>query len=129
MADVVRTAFGRLSDQQYAPIYPAPGAPSTIPTPARVQYSVRMSDLLDAGLLAAGAVLINPTDDVEATVQTDGRLAFDGTLYDSPSGASVAAHGGSTHGWAYWLADTPTGLRSLASLRDDLLASSEADQR
>ncbi|GIF44253.1 GmrSD restriction endonuclease domain-containing protein [Actinoplanes xinjiangensis] len=123
MADVVRTAFGRLSDQQYAPVYPAAGAPTVTAVPARKQYAVGVSDLLDAGSLIAGAVLINPTDDVEAMVLTDGRIAFDGTFYDSLSGASDAAHGGSTNGWSYWLADTATGLRTLASLRDDLLAS------
>ncbi len=125
MADVVRTAFGRLSDQQYAPVYPAPGTPTAAPAPApaRTQYAVGVTDLLDAGLLTAGAVLINPSDDVEALILTDGRLAFDGILYDSPSGAGDAAHGGSTNGWSYWLADTATGLRTLASLRDDLLAS------
>jgi hypothetical protein len=67
--------------------------------------------------------LINPSDDVEATVLADGRIEFDGTRYDSPSGASDAAHGGSTNGWSYWFADTTDGLRPLAALRDDLLAS------
>ena len=65
--------------------------------------------------------LINPGDDVEAVVLADGRVQHDGTVYDSPSGAGDAAHGGSTNGWAYWYADTAQGLRQLASLREDLL--------
>lgn len=127
MAGVVRAAFGRLADRQYAPVYPAPGAPATAPALTRTYYAVRVMDLLDSGALTAGAVLINPTDDVQAIVLTDGRILFDGTVYDSPSGAGDAAHGGSTNGWAYWLADTADGLRSLSALRDDLLAAGGAD--
>jgi hypothetical protein len=67
-------------------------------------------------------MLINRIDDVEATVLADGRIEFDGTAYDSPSGASDAAYGGSTNGWTYWLADTPDGLCPLAAIRDDLRA-------
>jgi len=70
-----------------------------------------MIDLLDAGLITAGAILINPNDDVQAVVLPDGGIEFDGVRYDSPSGAGDAAHGGSTNGWVYWLADTSSGLR------------------
>jgi hypothetical protein len=121
MAQVVRTAFNHLADQQYTPVYPAPGRPPATSVVGRSHYGVRVADLLDTGLLTAGAVLINRTDDTEATVHPDGGIEFDGTAYDSPSGASDAAHGGSTNGWTYWLADTPDGLRPLAALRDDLL--------
>ena len=121
MAQVVRTAFNRLADQQYIPVYPAPGRAPATSAVGRSHYGVRVADLLDAGLLTAGAVLINRTDDTEATVLPDGGIEFDATAYDSPSGASDAAHGGSTNGWTYWLGDTPDGLRPLAALRDDLL--------
>jgi hypothetical protein len=122
MAQVVRTAFGRLADQQYAPVYPTAGAPQAAPATSRAHYAVRVIDLLDAGLIAAGAILINPNDDVQAAVLSDGRIEFDGVTYDSPSGAGDAAHGGSTNGWGYWLADTPSGLRPLAGLREGLRA-------
>jgi hypothetical protein len=121
MAQVVRTAFNRLADQHYTPVYPAPGRAPATSAVGRSHYGIRVADLLDAGLLTAGAVLINRTDDTEATVLPDGGIEFDGTAYDSPSGASDVAHGGSTNGWTYWLADTPDGLRPLAALRDDLL--------
>jgi hypothetical protein len=41
---------------------------------------------IDAGLLAPETVLINTADDVEARARADGRIEFDGTAYDSPSG-------------------------------------------
>jgi Restriction Enzyme Adenine Methylase Associated len=123
MAAVVRDAFSRLAGQEYAPVNPPPGPADASNRSNRTRYSVRILDLLDTGLLLVGGTLINPGDDVEATVLADGQIAFDGTPYDSPSRASDAAHGGSTNGWTYWLADTPEGLRSIASLRDDLRAS------
>ncbi|GAA5199596.1 DUF262 domain-containing protein [Rugosimonospora acidiphila] len=120
MAEVAREAFAKLADHSYAPAYPVAGQPAPVKATNRVHYGVSVADLLDAGSLAAGALLINLTDDVEATVIGDGRVEFDGTAYDSPSGASDAAHGGSTNGWLYWLADTKEGLRPLAALRDEL---------
>jgi len=126
MAEVVRTAFSRLADRTYTPVYPAPGEVATeVPGISRVHYAVRVLDRLEAGLLASNAVLVNQTDDAEARVLPDGRIEFDGTVYDSPSGASDAAHGSTTNGWTYWLADTPKGLVSLAALRDEVLADSE----
>ena len=121
MAEVVHAAFERLADRRYSPTYPAPSSVPEAMSTARRHYSVRITDLLDADLITPGTVVINPTDDVEATVRTDGSFELDGTVYDSPSGASDAAHGGGTNGWNYWFADTPDGLRSLASLREDLL--------
>jgi hypothetical protein len=122
MAEVTRQAFEKLGDRAYEPVYPEPGAPpQAATTSGRAHHGVRISDLLDAGLLAPDAVLINPGDDVEAVVLADGRVQHDGTAYDSPSGASDAAHGSSTNGWAYWYADTGQGLQRLASLRENLL--------
>jgi hypothetical protein len=121
MAEVTRQAFEKLGDRAYEPVYPEPGAPpQAATTSGRAHHGVRISDLLDAGLLVPDAVLINPGDDVEAVVLADGRVQHDGTAYDSPSGASDAAHGSSTNGWAYWYADTGQGLQRLASLRENL---------
>jgi hypothetical protein len=126
MAEVVRTAFHRLADRQYTPAYPAPSSAPQVVSTSRRQYSVRVTDLFDAGIFFPGSVVISPTDDVQALVHADGSFELDGNVYDSPSGASDAAHGGGTNGWAYWYADTPEGLRSLAALRLDLLK--DADQ-
>jgi hypothetical protein len=126
MAEVVRAAFGRLADQAYKPVYPAPSQPAAQAKPTkRAQHGVRVVDLIEGGLLPVGAVLVNVTDDVEATVLSDGRIEFDGTPYDSPSAAGDAAHGSTTNGWVYWLADSRQGLVALASLREELIGDSE----
>lgn len=129
MVSVVRAGFARLSDQQYKqPVYPAPSHEAPIARPARRHYAVRMADLLDTELPTPDSIVINPADDVQATIHTDGRIEFDGIAYDSPFGASDAAHGGGTNGWAYWFADTAAGLCTLSALRNDLLNGGENDQ-
>jgi hypothetical protein len=74
-------------------------------------------------LLPVGATLLpaqNGTDAV-ATVLPDGKIAYDGEIYSTPSAASVAAAGSSTNGWTFWAADTPDGRFTLAALRDEYL--------
>jgi hypothetical protein len=85
---------------------------------------VRLADLISADLLPAGSTLLpaqGATDEV-ATVLPDGKIAYDGEIYNTPSAASGAASGASTNGWTYWTADTPDGQFSLAAIRDEFLA-------
>jgi hypothetical protein len=128
MAEVVRDAFAQLTRPDYSPSYPIPGAPPKAPGTARARYRTRIVDLLDAGLLEPGAVLINQTEDMAALVLPDGQIEFDGETYEAPSAAAMAARGGSTNGWVYWLVDTGTGLRTLASLRDELESPGHGEQ-
>jgi hypothetical protein len=128
MAAVIREAYERLGELGYSPVYPAAGRPEPAKRVTRTYHGVWIADLLDAGLLDEGSVLINFTDDVEATVLGDGGIEFDGMAYDSPSGAGDAAHGGTTNGWSYWYADTKGGLRTLASLREELLNAETDDE-
>jgi hypothetical protein len=125
MSEVVRAAFKQLADPDYTPVYPPAGQPTENPVPTRTRYRVSVGDLLDAGLLSPGAVLINQTDDAEAVVLDDGRIEFDGLWYESPTGAAEAARGAPVNGWSYWLADTKNGLQTLRALRDELLKSED----
>lgn len=50
-----------------------------------------------------------------------GKIAYADEVYDSPSAANAAANT-SVNGWAFWLADTPEGQFTLATLRDRLAA-------
>jgi hypothetical protein len=60
--------------------------------------------------------------DAVATVLPDGKIAYGDEIYATPSAASGAAAGGSTNGWAFWIADTPDGRFTLAALREQLIA-------
>jgi hypothetical protein len=48
--------------------------------------------------------------------------------YDTPSGAAGAVCATASSGWRFWLADTPTGQRSLHDLRAEYQAVEGADQ-
>jgi len=126
MAQVVRDAYTRLNDHGYSPAYPPaePSQPTDQPGGTRARYSVTAADLMAADLLPAGTTL-RPAQrnlDVLATVLPDGKIAYADEIYATPSGASDAAGNASTNGWTFWLADTPDGLFTLASLRDKYLA-------
>lgn len=122
MAQVVRDAFALLSASSYEPSYPKPeGEP---PKPNRAHVGVKLADLLNTGLLSPGTTLIDAQEggDSVAVVLEDGRILLHGETYDTPSGAGKALTESSVNGWEYWSADTPDGLRTLASLRDEYLA-------
>jgi hypothetical protein len=75
---------------------------------SRQQHSISMRDLLDLELLQPGAVLIligpGKCHVAEATVDKDGRIAWDGQLFNSPSDRVFAQLMGhrSLNGWLHW---------------------------
>ena len=95
---------------------PLPGARSR-----RRYYGVKVLDLINAGLLSAGAVLEvigTGFEGTKATVEADGRLLLNGVAYATPSAAGAAVRGGIVAGWDYWAArDDNQNLVSLAELR------------
>jgi hypothetical protein len=124
MADVVRQAFMLLSRSDYEPQYPAVTAVHPEPSPSAGDGSgarVRVTDLLQAGLLPAGTVLTPARDDIDAVAEIDeqGRIVYDQVGYDTPSAAAVAVTGTATNGWTFWVADTTQGQRRLDSIRSE----------
>lgn len=107
MAQVVRDAFTLLSDASYEPRYPKPTG--SLPKLSRAHVGVKLADLLDAGLLLPATTLIDAQEgsDSAALVAEDGRILFNGEMYDTPSGAAKALTESSVNGWEYWSADTP----------------------
>ena len=82
-------------------------------------HSVDLSDLLSAGLLASGQVLVPRMRDLRertAQILSDGRIDVDGRLFDTPSGAGYHVRRKATSGWSFWLLD-PKTKKSLASVR------------
>lgn len=127
MGTVVKDAYARLNQHGYTPVYPQPGrAPAGPPDTARswTHHGVHLADLISADLLPAGTTLLPAQGETEtvATVLPDGKIAYEGEIYNTPSAASGAAAGSATNGWTYWAADTPDGRFTLAALRDEYLA-------
>ena len=77
------------------------------PERKRRRSSVKMQDLVEAGLLHDGDELIcatasGPYQDVGATVRGDGGIEIEGQSYPSPSGAAKSVTGHSEDGWTFW---------------------------
>jgi hypothetical protein len=128
LAKVVRDAFGLLRDPAYAPEYPVPAEPGPVAN-GRTRYGVSIGDLISAGLLEAGDILVNAGDggNASARVLPDGQIEYDGDVYEKVSTAASQAKGGSAvNGWEYWQARTPQGLRTLAALREQYLTQTDA---
>lgn len=122
MGMVVRDAFAKLSQESYAPTYPAAG-PSAAASEASPR-EVTIADLVNADLLPEGTTLLASGDaENAAIVLADGRLSFAGQNCDDPSSAAAAASGASPNGWTYWVADLADGHFSLSSLRETFLSS------
>lgn len=71
----------------------------------RASYSVRISDLVAAGLLRPGEKLIfdQRGEKAEASVNAAGEIVLDGVAYWSPSGAGSEVLGGkAVNGWDAW---------------------------
>ncbi|WP_344417199.1 GmrSD restriction endonuclease domain-containing protein, partial [Streptomyces glomeratus] len=122
MAQVIRDAFLQLENAAYRPVYQVtatvPTQRSTSAVPSR---RVKLSELLDAGLINEGTVLTPAWEDYDQTAVVDdqGRIIIDGQAHDTPSGAANAV-GAGANGWTFWLADTPEGQVPLDALRASL---------
>lgn len=123
MGNVVRDAYMKLKEHDYAPTYPSPDqAAGSGGSGARTStnHAVTLADLVAADLLTGGTTLVPTRLDVDATAMLlpDGKIVLNDEIYDSPSGAGAAALGATTNGWYFWAAETPDGHFTLATLRD-----------
>ena len=86
-------------------------------------YGVKLAQLVDAGLIEAGDVLVstNGAWPARAKITSDARIAMDDELYETPSGAACAAKNGPANGWDFWARQTPAGSVPLSTLRAELL--------
>jgi hypothetical protein len=88
----------------------------------KAHFAVTLKDLVAAGKLTAGDVLVftDPGLQAAATVRSDGRLELSGVPYDFPSAAAAIVGGHSTNGWADWGLVREDGTITLMKLREEL---------
>ncbi len=128
------------------PVVPPKGGPNPpISPPPKVRKpkgprppgedATSLADLLGAGLMVAGQELVKRFrgKDLTATVEADGRVRFQGTLYDSISMAGSLARESvvgkhkwrkiwPTNGWTFWqYVDAAGKRRYVDDLRQDLI--------
>jgi hypothetical protein len=96
---------------------------STVRDVPLAAYSVDLSDLLSAGLIAVGQkVFPQPLSLREhiGQILSDGRIDTGGHVFETPSGAAYHLRKKATNGWGFWLTD-PLTKKSLASIRREYL--------
>lgn len=135
MASVVRDAFELMSQTEYDPHYPhVESAGDAIAAAEDVveegAANVSVLDLVLAGVLRPGTVLIPRREGVDEVVEIDesGHILVGDVPYDTPSGAAGAVCSTATNGWRFWLADTASGQRSLHELRAEFQLSNATEQ-
>jgi hypothetical protein len=101
-----------------------PSTPDDVPMAAKKSprnpkfFGITVKQLIDAGAVQPGPVVsTNGAWPATAEVTADGRVRWQGKVYDNPSGAACAVKGGAANGWDFWAFETPTGKVSLATLR------------
>lgn len=91
---------------------------------------ITVQDLLKAGLVTAGQVLVSGHSgfpDARVTITDDGHLDLEGRLFETPSGAGKAAtKRRAVNGWWFWRVGSLDGPR-LSELRTQVKESSEAN--
>lgn len=97
--------------------WPVPEGHAVAPAVRKSEIDTSWIDfrhVVAVGLIEPGTVLRARGDrEATATVMADGRIDFDGTTYDTPSGAGKVARGGSTNGWTFWTLPDGRQLRQL----------------
>lgn len=129
MAQVTRDAFIKLNDLHYDANYPAPTNSNLENLVTRTpRPRVKISDLLDAGLIQEGDLLVpvNPNIDGIGEISDSGSILIDQHMYDTPSEAAKGLSGISTNGWIFWKVGTQDDV-ILDELRKKFESSRNAD--
>ncbi|MGY6496683.1 MAG: GmrSD restriction endonuclease domain-containing protein, partial [Microcella sp.] len=90
----------------------------------KTRYSVEVADLIRAGMLEPGTVIVARSAAVrgrEAVIGAEGSIYVDGVPHGTLSAAARAVTGNQTEaGWWFWLLDPATD-RCMSDLRSDFL--------
>ncbi len=121
LATVVRDGFFRLSDPNYQPVMPD----RPVSDQSDATESVRILDLLGAGLLQVGEIIetADTEDEIFAEITEDGEILLNDRTYDTPTHAAQAVSKDVDDGWEFWTRTTAEGPVSLGALRKQLIRS------
>jgi len=91
---------------------------------ADVDIEVTLMDLINEGLIEAGALLesVDTDDDIEATITEDGQILLDDRHFETPDRAARAVGEETRDGWEYWTVAVDDGVLSLAEIRETFIS-------
>lgn len=109
--------YATAAEARIAAVEPLPEATLKPFLTAREAPRVAFSALIERGLIAPGATLVDARRRVRALVRADGAIAL-GEAVGSIHRMGARAQGlDACNGWTYWHVETPDGLTSIDALR------------
>jgi modification methylase len=94
---------------------------------ARDAPRVAFATLIERGLIAAGARLVDAKRRHQALVRADGAVALGETVGSIHRMGALAQGLEACNGWAFWHVETAKGLISIDALRAEIRARMTAD--
>jgi modification methylase len=114
--------YAAAAKRRIAAVEPLPAASLAPFVTAREAPRVPFASLLERGLLAAGARLVDAKRRHRALVRADGAIAFGETVGSIHRIGALAQGLDACNGWAFWHVETPKGLVSIDALRAEVRA-------
>jgi modification methylase len=111
-AKYAKAAQKRIADVQQVP------SPSIAPfMTAREAPRVAFSALIERGMLAPGAILVDSKKRHKALVRADGAVSLGETVGSIHKIGAIAQGLDACNGWTFWHVETPKGLKLIDELR------------
>jgi modification methylase len=115
-------AYAAAAQARISRVEPLP-EPSLAPfMTAREAPRVPFTALIERGMVAPGAKLVDARRKVKALVRADGAVAFGETVGSIHRIGAIAQGLEACNGWAYWHVETPNGLVPIDALRAEVRA-------
>jgi modification methylase len=114
--------YAKAAERRIAAAEPLPAASLAPFMTAREAPRVPFASLIERGLLAAGARLVDAKRRHRALVRADGAITLGVTVGSIHRIGALAQGLDACNGWAFWHVETPKGLVSIDALRAEVRA-------
>jgi modification methylase len=116
------SAYAKAATARLAAVEPLPQATLASFVTAREAPRVPFATLLERGLVAPGAKLVDAKRRHQALVRADGTIALGDTVGSIHRIGALAQGLDACNGWAFWHVETATGLVPIDSFRSEVRA-------
>ncbi len=115
-------AYAAAAEARISEIEPLPEASLAPFMTAREAPRVAFASLIERGMVAPGAKLVDAKRKVKALVRADGAVSFGESVGSIHRIGALAQGLEACNGWAYWHVETPKGLVPIEALRAEVRA-------
>ena len=111
------TTYAAAARARIDAVEPLPADALALPPAKRSEPRVAFASVVEMGLLAPGAVLMDEKRRHKAVVRADGALGLNQMVGSIHKVGALAQGLPACNGWTFWHYETPTGLQSIDTLR------------